>query len=75
MSCFGWVSMPFPLCLLQPVWLVLFTVFSFAKETMMATPITPKQMSEWIAKTWKECQDKAWSCKKTTPTKELDKPT
>lgn len=44
------------------------------KEMRVATPITPKQMSEWIAKTWKECQDKAWGCEKTTPTEGLDKP-
>ena len=23
-------------------------------------PITPEQMSAWIAKTWKQCQDQAW---------------
>ena len=27
----------------------------------MNKPITPQQMSEWIAKTWKECQDRAWA--------------
>lgn len=27
---------------------------------MMNKPITPEQMSEWIAKTWKECQERAW---------------
>lgn len=27
----------------------------------MNKPITPKEMREWIAKTWKRCQDKAWA--------------
>lgn len=27
----------------------------------MNKPITPEQMSKWIAKTWKECQERAWS--------------
>ena len=26
----------------------------------MATPITEKEFFEWIAKTWKECQEQAW---------------
>lgn len=29
----------------------------------MNKPITPKEMSEWIKKTWKKCQDEAWSKK------------
>ena len=27
----------------------------------MNKPITPEQMSEWVAKTWKECQERAWA--------------
>jgi hypothetical protein len=27
----------------------------------MNKPITPQQMSEWIAKTWRECQRRAWA--------------
>lgn len=27
-----------------------------------ATPITAKEFSEWVQKTFKECQDKAWGC-------------
>lgn len=27
----------------------------------MNKPITPEQMSEWVAKTWKECQERAWN--------------
>lgn len=27
----------------------------------MAKPITPEQMSQWISKTWQECQDRAWA--------------
>ena len=37
--------------------------------------MTTKEFEEWVAKTWKECQERAWapdSCEKTTPTKELD---
>ncbi len=31
----------------------------------MNKPITPEQMSEWVEKTWRECQERAWS---NTPT-------
>jgi len=27
----------------------------------MATPITTKEFFEWTAKTWTECQERAWS--------------
>ena len=43
----------------------------------MNKPITPEQMTEWVAKTWNECQERAWnpdSCEKTTDTEALDKP-
>lgn len=26
----------------------------------MATPIKPEEFFEWVRKTFKECQDKAW---------------
>lgn len=26
----------------------------------MNKPITPKEMSKWVAETWKKCQDEAW---------------
>ncbi len=45
------------------------------KETKM---MTTKEFEEWVAKTWNECQERAWapdSCEKTTPTEGLDKPT
>ena len=29
----------------------------------MNRPITPEQMREWIEKTWRECQDRAWAQK------------
>lgn len=32
----------------------------FVVEEAMATPITEKQFQEWIAKTWQECQERAW---------------
>ena len=37
--------------------------------------MTTKEFEEWVAKTWKECQERAWasdSCEKTTPTEGLD---
>ncbi len=30
------------------------------KEKIMAAPITEKQFQEWIAKTWRACQERAW---------------
>jgi len=27
----------------------------------MATPITEKQFQEWIAKAWRDCQERAWN--------------
>jgi hypothetical protein len=45
------------------------------KETKMI--LTPEQFFEWVAKTWNECQERAWapdSCEKTTDTEALDKP-
>ena len=27
----------------------------------MNKPITPEEMAEWIARTWRECQDRAWA--------------
>ena len=39
--------------------------------------MTTKEWQEWVAKTWKECQERAWnpdSCEKTTDTEALDKP-
>jgi hypothetical protein len=27
----------------------------------MATPITTKEFFDWVAKTWTECQERAWS--------------
>lgn len=45
---------------------------------MTAKMMTTKEWQEWVAKTWKECQERAWasdSCEKTTPTEALDKPT
>ena len=38
----------------------------------MNKPITPKEMSEWIAKTWKKCQDEAWSNELDRPWVELE---
>ncbi len=35
--------------------------YSNKKEQKMNKPITPEQMSEWVAKTWKECQERAWA--------------
>ena len=35
----------------------------------MNKPITPEQMTEWVAKTWKECQERAWS---NTPSLDSD---
>ena len=26
----------------------------------MSRPITPEQMSKWVAETWKQVQDQAW---------------
>ena len=36
----------------------------------MNKPITPKEMSKWINKTWKKCQDEAWALTK----EKLEKP-
>ena len=27
----------------------------------MNKPITPEQMTEWVEKTWRECQERAWA--------------
>ncbi len=35
----------------------------------MNKPITPEQMTEWVEKTWKECQERAWS---NTPSLDSD---
>ena len=38
--------------------------------------MTTKEFEEWVAKTWNECQERAWasdSCEKTTA-EALDKP-
>jgi hypothetical protein len=43
--------------------------YSNKKEQKMNKPITPEQMSEWVAKTWKECQERAWS---NTPSLDSD---
>ncbi len=31
------------------------------KEQTMNKPITPEQMTEWVEKTWRESQERAWA--------------